>query len=266
MQTNFDLDFILIPAGDFIIGSNRKKDRHAPEDEMPQHRLTVTDYYIMRYPVTNGQYDRFIKATGHRPPLFWENGHFPAEKSDHPVVGVAYNDALAFCRWFAAETGLAVRLPSEPEWEKAARGTDGQVYPWGDTWEEGRCNSSEAKIGDTTPVGQFSPVGDSPFGVAEMAGNVQEWVSSLYGPYPYDPTDGREALINNLAPSDLLPKWRDTGCTMLIDSWEAALDKSMLRGGSWRESKFESRCAYRSWAAPMHRSNDTGFRCVYEPE
>ncbi|HSO27015.1 MAG TPA: SUMF1/EgtB/PvdO family nonheme iron enzyme [Anaerolineales bacterium] len=266
MTEKLDLGFVLIPAGDFLMGSNRKKDRHAPEDEMPQHKLSVTDYYIMRYPVTNDQYAQFVAATNHRAPLFWREGQPSAGEEQNPVVGVAYNDALAFCRWAAQETGLPLRLPTEPEWEKAARGPDGRLYPWGDQWEEGRCNSSEAKIGGVTPVGQFSPAGDSPYGVGETAGNVQEWISSLYGPYPYDATDGREVLVNNLNPSELLPKLRDTGCTMLIDSWEAALDKSMLRGGSFLESKFESRCAYRSWAAPMHRSGDTGFRCVYEQD
>lgn len=259
-----NLDFIKIPTGEFLMGSKLSTDPQASSDEMPQHRLEVSDYYIMRYPVTNAQYREFILATGHRAPLFWPGGVYPAEKAQHPVVGVSLLDAAAFCLWAAKVTGLPVRLPTETEWEKAARGVDGRVYPWGNRWESGCCNSGEEKLGGTTPVGQFSPQGDSPFGVAEMGGNVQEWILSLYRPYPYDPRDGREALLNQLDSLATLPRFHETGGTSLPSSLEAALDKSMIRGGSWREDRFRSRCAYRSWAAPMHRSDDTGFRCCYE--
>lgn len=264
MTTTLDLEFVRIPEGEFIIGSELGLDRYAQEDEMPQHSLRITDYFIMRYPVTNAQYQQFVAATNHRLPLYWKDGQFPAAKANHPVVGVSYHDALAYCKWAAEVTRLPIRLPSEPEWEKAARGQDGQIFPWGNAWESGRCNSSEAHLNGTSPVGQFSPVGDSPYGVGDMGGNVQEWVSSLYGPYPYDPTDGREAIVYATDVNSLLPKIHETGCTSMIQSLEAALDKSMLRGGSWREARQRSRCAYRSWAAPMHRSDDTGFRCCYE--
>lgn len=258
------LDFVLIPASDFTMGSDRRRDPKAHEDEMPAHILRVTDYFIMRCPVTNGQYERFIRASGHRAPLFWTNG-CPADKADHPVVGVSYYDAIAFCAWAAQETGLPIRLPTEPEWEKAARGSEVRLYPWGNEWKKDACNIAEEKVNGTSPVGRFSPQGDSPFGVADMGGNVQEWCSSLFGPYPYDPADGREAHVYDLHNRDLLPKLLETGCTSMPESDEASLGKSVLRGGSWRESRFQARCAYRSWAAPMHRSDDTGFRCCYEP-
>lgn len=261
---SLDLNFVHIPAGEFIIGSKRSSDPEAPEDEMPQHILEVSDYYIMRFPVTNAQYRQFMEATGYRPPLFWADGKFPAAQADHPVVGVSFLDAAAFCLWAAQVTGLPVRLPTEPEWEKAARGADGRVYPWGNRWEPGRCNSREAERGGTSPVGEYSPQGDSPYGIAEMAGNVQEWVSSLYRPYPYDPSDGREDLVYRLDSLSALPRFHESGGTSMVNSQEAAFDKAMLRGGSWREGRFQSRCAYRSWAAPMHRSDDTGFRCCYE--
>lgn len=259
-----DLGFTRIPAGDFIIGSKKRQDPLASEDEFPQHVLEVSEYYIMRYPVTNTHYQQFLRATGHRAPLFWEEEKCLAEKADHPVVGVSFGDAAAFCMWARSVTGLPVRLTTEPEWEKAARGLDGRIYPWGNTWEPGRCNSQEAKIGDTVPVGQFSPAGDSPFGVADMGGNVQEWIISIFGPYPYDASDGREDLIDKLSAPSLMPRLYETGGTMLVNSVEATIGKCMLRGGSWRESKVQSRCAYRSWAPPMHRSVDTGFRCAYE--
>lgn len=265
-MTELQLNFIKIPASNFTMGSKRSHDRFAHNDEMPLQVLNVSDYFIMKYPVTNAQYNLFVQATGCRPPLFWAEGMYPAEKADHPVVGVSYYDALAFCAWAGQQTGLPLRLPTEPEWEKAARGSEMRVYPWGDEWKPGLCNSEEEKLNDTTPVDRYSPQGDSPYGVADMGGNVQEWLSSLFGPYPYDPTDGREAHVYDLQADDLLPTLLETGCTSIPESEEASFGKSVLRGGSWREKKLQSRCAYRSWAAPMHRSDDTGFRCCYEPQ
>lgn len=257
------LDFIFIPAGEFLMGSDPSRDRNAPRqsDETPQHRLGVTDFNIMRYPVTNAQYHVFVEATGHRAPLYWPK----SDLADHPVVGVSLEDVLAFCRWAVQVTGLRLRLPTEPEWEKAARGQEGRLYPWGDEWQAGRCNSQESKSGGTCPVRQY-PQDCGPYGVAGMAGNVQEWCLSLFGPYPYDPGDGREVLLSSLADASLMPQFYETGCVADPLRVEASLGKQVLRGGSWRESKHQSRCAYRSWAAPMHRSDDTGFRCCYEPE
>jgi formylglycine-generating enzyme required for sulfatase activity len=266
-----ELNFVRIPAGEFIIGSKRQADPEASEAEMPQHVLSVSEFYIMRYPVTNAQYLQFMEATGHRAPLFWVDGKYPSGQADHPVAGVNFLDAAAFCLWAVQITGLPVRLPTEPEWEKAARGPDGRVYPWGNQWEPGRCNNASGKetrdgampLG-TTPVTKYSPQGDSPYGVADLAGNVQEWVSSLYRGYPYNPEDGREELVHRLDSLSALPRFHETGATSMVNSSEAAFDKSILRGGSWREGRFLNRCAYRSWAAPMHRSDDTGFRCCYE--
>jgi len=265
-KTDLDLDFVKIPVGEFRFGSNSRKDHQADSDEQPQHKLSVTDYYIMKHPVTNAQYRVFTDATGHRLPLFWENEVFPADKADHPVVGVSYRDAIAFCRWAGEATGLPMRLPTEPEWEKAARGTDGQIYPWGNKWDMEKCNTRERKLNGTTPVGHYSPAEDSPYGLTDLAGNVQEWLSNLFGSYPYDPDDGRELLVDNLDHDQLMPRLWDTGCTAVPSSLEASLNKSVIRGSSWRETEYQSRCAYRSWAAPLHRSDDTSFRCCYEPE
>lgn len=261
-----ELEFVKIPASDFTMGSSRSHDRQAHEDEMPEQVLHITDFMMMRHPVTNAQYARFMKATAHRAPLFWNNGTYPAGRDDHPVVGVSYYDAIAFCAWAGKELGLPVRLPTEAEWEKAARGPEFRLYNWGQAWNKGLCNTSEEKLSGTSPVQAFSPQGDSPYGVADMGGNVQEWCSSLFGPYPYDPADGREAHVYDLQNQELLPKLIETGCTSMPESAEASLGKSVIRGGSWRETKFQARCSYRSWAAPMHRSDDTGFRCCYEPK
>jgi formylglycine-generating enzyme required for sulfatase activity len=264
--SDIDLNFVKIPASEFTMGSARAHDGKAHEDEMPAQRLLVSDYFIMRYPVTNAQYSQFMQATGHRAPLFWKDGSFPAGKEDHPVVGVSYYDAIAFCAWAADRTGLPVRLPTEPEWEKAARGPEASLFSWGKEWKDSICNTSEEKLNNTSPVGQYSPQGDSCYGVADMGGNVQEWCSSLFGPYPYDPTDGREIHVYDLHNQDLLPKLLETGCTSMPESSEASFGKTVIRGGSFRETKFQARCAYRSWAPPMHRSDDTGFRCCYEPK
>lgn len=265
-NTALQIEFIHIPAGPMIMGSDPARDRNAQKDEYPSHELDVTDFYMARYPVTNAQYRQFVEEYGQqRAPLFWKDGKMPSGQEDHPVVGVSLNDALMFCAWARSKTGLPVRLPTEAEWEKAARGPQGNIFPWGNEWEGGRCNSRESRVGSTSPVGQFSPAGDSPYGVADLGGNVQEWLISIFGPYPYDPADGREALVNVEGEVSRFPQIYETGATSVPESMEAAIGKATMRGGSYRLKKSESRCAYRSWAAPMHRSDDTGFRVCYEP-
>ncbi len=152
-----------IPGGKFLYG-DEKEERELPE------------FMIGRTPVTNAEYARFVAATGHEPPGHWVGGAPPEQIADHPVTHVSWHDARAYAEW----TGT--RLLTQEEWEKAARATDGRAYPWGD-WEEGRCNSKEAGIGTTTPVGHYSPDGDSPYGCVDMAGNVFEWTASVDGEY-----------------------------------------------------------------------------------
>jgi len=183
------IEFVLIPAGEFTMGANDQMNR-----EVPAHQVYLEAYYIGKYPVTNAQYRRFVAATGHKAPEHWQGGSIPAGKEDHPVVYVSWYDAQACCQWLAGETGYALRLPTEAEWEKAARGTDGRTFPWGEEREKTRCNNHLLYLNDTTPVQQYSPQGDSPYGVADMAGNAYEWVSSAMDDYPYDPHDGREDL------------------------------------------------------------------------
>lgn len=151
---------VTIPAGEFLYGHEKE-------------RVHLPEYRLARTPVTNAQYKAFVEATGQRAPDHWEGGCIPEGKQDHPVLYVSWEDAQAFCKW------AGCRLPTEREWEKGARGTDGRAYPWGDKWEEGRCNSLEAAIGDTTPVGRY-PGGASPYGLLDMAGNVWEWCEDWY--------------------------------------------------------------------------------------
>ncbi len=240
-------ELIHIPAGEFLMGSDPDKDKYARDDEQPQHTVYLPEYYIAKTPVTNAQYAAFVEATGHGEPSHWPGDKPPTNKADHPVVGVSWHDAMAYCRWLGEATGKAYRLPSEAEWENAARGTDGRIYPWGNEWNTRRCNVREEGPSDTTPVEMYSPQGDSPYGCVDMAGNVWEWTLNLWGKseddpdfkYPYNPQDGQEDLE---ADNEIL---------------------RVLRGGSWYNSQSDARCASRDRLLPIGKRSYDGFRlCV----
>lgn len=152
---------VLIPAGDFLYGPTKEK-------------VSLQAFYIDRYPVTNADYKAFIDADGNSAPPTWSGGNVPDGKSDHPVVQVTWQDAADYAEW------AGKRLPTEQEWEKAARGTDGRQWPWGNGFNISKCNTSDCEIFDTTPVGKYSPEGDSPYGAGDMAGNVEEWLGGKY--------------------------------------------------------------------------------------
>jgi formylglycine-generating enzyme required for sulfatase activity len=203
------LGFVEIPGGAFRMGSDRQQDDMAFPDEMPARDVSLPTCFIARYPVTVAQFAAYTADTGtpHRP-----EGSRRAT-ANHPVVGVSWHEALAYSAWLTLKlrdwsgtpeplarllregtvAGLPWRitLPSEAEWEKAARGLDGRRFPWGDAPEPWRANYRDTGIGTTSPVGCF-PSGASPFGVEESSGNVWEWTRSAWKPYPYDPADGRE--------------------------------------------------------------------------
>jgi formylglycine-generating enzyme required for sulfatase activity len=245
----FEPELIPIPAGEFLMGSDPDKDEDAGEEEQPQHSVYLPDYHIAKTPVTNAQYVAFVEAIRQEPPEHWKAGKPPAGKDGHPVVHVTWHDAMAYCNWLADATGEAYRLPSEAEWEKAARGTNGRIYPWGDEWDPKYCNSKEGGRGDTTPVGQYSPGGDCSYGCVDMAGNVWEWTLSLWGKeretpdftYPYDLQDGRETLK---AGGDI---------------------RRVLRGGAFNFSQWSVRCACRNWYYPADRYPNFGFRVCVAP-
>ena len=197
-----DLDeMVPVSSSTFLMGSDKTKDGLAFSYEIPQHTVTLAAYCIGKYPVTNGQYAAFVVATGHEAPAHWHGNQPPTELRNHPVVCVTWHDAVAYCAWLSRAVGREMRLPTEAEWERAARHTDGRIYPWGDDFDAGRCNMAETGIGGTSPVGIF-PTGDAVCGASDMAGNVWEWTSSLWGKggqtpefgSPYDPNDGRENL------------------------------------------------------------------------
>ncbi len=241
----FEPEVILIPEGAFLMGSDPRRSEFFRTDEQPQHTLTLPAYYIAKTPVTNQQYLAFVQATGYHSPTHWEGGVFPETKANHPVVNVSWYDALAYCRWLASVTKKPYGLPSEAEWEKGARGADGRVYPWGNLWDGKRCNTKEARKDATTPVTAY-PMGASPYGVLDVAGNVWEWTRSLWGggdleplyKYPYDPADGREDL--------------EAGANM----------RRVLRGGSFNYPHDAARCACRNHLTPENGNWFVGFRVV----
>ncbi|MEA3350413.1 MAG: formylglycine-generating enzyme family protein, partial [Chloroflexota bacterium] len=228
-----EMELIRIPAGEFLMGSDENVDKHANINEQLQHRLHLPEYYIGKYPVTVAQIRPFVEKSGHK---FEDYSGSLKGKPNHPVVRVSFKKAVAFCEWLSRESGQVFRLPSEAEWEKAARGTDGLIYPWGSEWDPKRCNSEEGGVGDITHVGKYSPQGDSPYGCTDMAGNVWEWTRSLYRDYPYDPDDGREAT--------------DVGDSPRV-----------VRGSSWIDNHGYARCAYRYRHFPRW-SDLYGFRVV----
>jgi formylglycine-generating enzyme required for sulfatase activity len=187
------MEFVQVPAGDFLMGSS-SHDTRARDDEKPQHIVNIPyDYYMARFPVTNRQYAAYVQAKGLMHPVSnWE------AKDDHPVTNASWKDALVYCEWLnhslrnELTAGMVLRLPSEAEWEKSARGTEGLIYPWGNTFDKNKCNVDEGGKNDTTSVGLYSPHGDSPYGVSDMSGNVWEWTHSLFEHYPYMAEDGRE--------------------------------------------------------------------------
>jgi formylglycine-generating enzyme required for sulfatase activity len=229
---------VLIPAGRFLMGSDPRKDKDARENEQPQHTLYLPDYYLAKTPTTNAQYAVFVEANGPRSPFHWQDGKPPIGEEDHPVVNVSWHDAVAYCNWLTETTGKAFRLPSEAEWEKGARGTDGRIYPWGNGWEANRCNSRAGGTAGATPVGAY-PQGASPYGLLDMAGNVWEWCHSLHRAYPYVPENGREDL--------------------------EAEGTRVLRGGPFYISQRSVRCASRLSFDPASWDFNLGFRVVVAP-
>jgi formylglycine-generating enzyme required for sulfatase activity len=264
-EEGFDA-FVRVPRGPLLMGS-AEDDAAAYDDEKPQHPYEIPhDYWIGRYPVTNAEFARFLADDGYADPAYWTAAGWAWRKAAervapdgwkddlaesrprHPVVGVSWYAAVAYARWLTArlhEKGLieepqAVCLPSEAEWEKAARGEYGRIYPWGDDWDPARCNSEEGGPGAPTPVGRYSPEGDSPYGAADMAGNVWEWCATQwvgdYGEY------------NKREDNDL-----------------DGDDRRVVRGGSFCDNRRNVRCAYRFRLNPDRRDRSQGFRVAVAP-
>ena len=263
------VDMVVIPAGEFRMGTANGSDGLA--DEQPERLIFLHAFLLDRFEVTNQDYAVFVQSTGHRPPTnnnpaatIWEGTVPPQAIAKHPVMNVSWEDAVAYCRWSGK------RLPTEAEWEKAARGTDGHRYPWGNDWDWTKANSASYWAGRTIefqsgadweafwikgdgarlakehgtngevltlPAGSF-PNGMSPYGIHDLAGNVAEWVQDWY-----DPNNYRSAPLSN-------PAGPERGAI-----------KSM-RGGSWLKPAISLRTSDRDWGVMDSRPSGTGFRCA----
>lgn len=227
------IEFVRVPAGRFLMGSDPRDDPHLHSDETPQRTVELKEYWISKFPITVAQYTLFTSAMDQPTPF-----DFP-QKSEFPITNVSWYDATVFCRWASDLGEKQVRLPTEAEWEKAARGTDGRVYPWGDEFDSTRLNCADGKINNTTPVDKY-PNGSSPCGAFDMAGNVWEWTYDWYKPDYY----------HNLPTLD--PQGADTG------SYKS------LRGGAWFSDSVHVRAADRTHFNPDNRYDYVGFRVVLE--
>lgn len=241
---------IEVPAGEFLMGTSDENiqllqlkesdwayewsDNDLFAAEQPQHRVYLAAFEIAKYPVTNADYQVFIWDRGHRLPRTWTSFTFRDDSENHPVVGVSKIDAEAYITWLNQKTGMNYRLPTEAEWERAARGDDGRLFPWGNTFDPWRCNTAESVKRGTTPVDFYSPSGDSPCGAADMVGNVWEWTQSPFMPYPYDP----------LASADDVK----------------ARKRFVVRGGAWYYTRKMARCTAREGILANYLSPSIGFR------
>ncbi len=230
---------VYVPAGEFLMGS-ADSDGKAEDDEKPQHTVTLDAYWIDRTEVTNAQYRRCVEAGACRKPDCWNEPN--ANADEQPVVCVGRSAAQAYCQWAGAQ------LPSEAQWEKAARGSDGRAYPWGDDFDGSRLNFcdnrceygwKDASFDDgytyAAPVGSY-PAGASPYGALDMAGNVREWVADWYGPY--------------------------TAAAQSNPAGPASGELGVLRGGTWDSVAGYVRAAYRHRSGVDGWSDSSGFRCA----
>ncbi len=268
--------YVYVPAGQFVMGSS-DKDSDAINDEKPQHVVNLDAFWISQTEVTNKQWSAFIEAGGYSDPRLWTDAGWKWRQDrsitrpgcwdekrwnqpDYPVVCVSWYEAVAYTRWLSHKMGLDVRLPTEAQWEKAARGTDGRIWPWGNDPPDGmRLNYCDAQCENnwkdqavddgypyTAPVGSYV-VGASPYGALDIAGNAFEWTSTRWGgcdnapgfAYPYRGDDGREDP-------------QGTDCRV-------------VRGGSWAALRAYVRGGYRDWREPDLTIGYYGLRVVVSP-
>ncbi len=219
-------EMVLVKGGNFFMGSFE-----GIEDESPQQEVFVDDFYIDKYEVTCYQYMLFCQATGRQRPQNWPNGYLSPVRYFEPVRYVTYHDAVAYGVW------LGKIIPSEQQWEKAARGTDKRIYPWGDEWHEEYARTIEDRFSMPQNIGWFGNNSASPFGAFDMAGNVFEWTSTWYN--PYSGSSAESEFFGSIV--------------------------KVIRGGSFENSKELANTTYRGIAYPAIAYSNIGFRCVWIP-
>jgi formylglycine-generating enzyme required for sulfatase activity len=241
-----DIEWASVSGEPFVMGEG--------DASFPCNLFVGNPYRISKYPITVRQYRAFIDAGGYENDDYWaaipdglkwrnsnnikapEDYGEPFNFDNHPQVGVCWYEAVAFCNWFSEQSGTRISLATEAQWERAARHTDGRIYPWGPKYEAGYCNVDDAGIGSTSAVGIF-PIDTAECGAMDMAGNVWEWCCS---------------------------KWRDdyADYERSVDDDLKGDDSRVLRGGCWFVNRDFARCANRDWSDPNDRGFDVGFRCV----
>jgi toxoflavin biosynthesis protein ToxD len=254
------IDFIHLTPKPFLMGTPERElsdlarryggTRESYREESPQHRLELPPFAITRTPITNAHYATYVRATNCPPPSHWRGPLPPEHLHNHPVVTVNWHEANAFCQWLSSAEGRdevgtqrtaslptdttgVYRLPTEAEWEYAARGSGGATFPWGELFDPTLVNTREGGVGSTSPVGAY-PAGASPCGALDMAGNVWQWTHSLDRVYPYRADDGREAAQGE--------------------------GRRILRGGCYANPHGFARCACRFRMPPAMRNEFIGFR------
>lgn len=281
-------DMILIPEGTFLMGSTKEDieklleqdksiETYRLNNEIPQREIFLSAYYIDKYPVTNAQFSQFIEANGYKKKLYWSEAGWqyvldfnPSGSNDIdailqgdkdcPAVNISWYEAEAFANW------AGKRLPTEAEWEKAARGADGRIYPWGNDFDKTRLNCAEAKIEKSTPVTQY-PQGQSVYGCFDMAGNVWEWIKDWYDSQYYHNAPDKNPQGPDV-PEEKPYSGRPEEVGVSIYELKPSLSKTLttckvIRGGSWNGSGIvHIRCANRDYDEPSFKSDIIGFRCA----
>jgi formylglycine-generating enzyme required for sulfatase activity len=226
-NTPLQPELSLIPAGWFLMGSAQGQD-----NEKPVHRVWVDGFHLASRQVTNFEYARFLGGTGSTPPPFWSDANF--HHPEQPVVGVSWFEAVRYCQWLTSSSNHIFRLPTEAEWERAARGdVEGKAYPWGDAPPQSRPNYHKLWINGPEPVGRSRP---NQFGLYEMCENVHEWCADWFAADYYANSPSR----NPMGPSEGV--------------------RRSSRGGSWRHHVKIARCSARSSIPPEFQYADYGFR------
>ncbi len=240
----FEPESVYIPAGSFLMGSDESSGR--PQSEVPQSQVDLPAYRIAKFPITNEQFAEFIRQSGRLipPEAGWYGQRPPPDQLNYPILGITWYDAIAYCEWLSKQTGRKYMLPNEAQWEKAARGPDGRLFPWGDQFIPNRLNIDPERI---SPVDEF--VAQSVYGVFDLVGNVREWTVSLWGENP-------------LVPEFKYP-WKSDARNNLDAN---RLVRRVVRGGAASDSPEAQTCTNRSSVPPDRTGvpkKRTGFRVVW---